>query len=202
MCIDVLLKLKTKAVEWDSQPLAIAAIRSAASLYDEKLKNPGAAIKLLDDSESIGFRNISRLQDARAIILYHQKQYEEALSIIEPIIRDHKYMSSEMEYGPIYSCRLAGVCSGHLQDWETSADYFDMAHIKSASLGGEVLELGLLADQAYAEWMAEHYEKALLTFKTILHRLEKLEKLFDELAPFTLYKRFWQMMLSIRSTIS
>ncbi len=198
-CIKMLETLIEKSLSWKCDPLAVAASRSIAVIYDEKLRDHQKALEKLEAANEMGISNTYVLDDSKAIILYHQKQYRQALEILKEVIKQWKHVPSTHDYGPTYSCRLAAICSWHLKDWASVSKYFSMAQEMSASLKDELLEVSFLCDFAHAKWMEGAKKVSLYLFKDALDKLEKLEDPYENLMAFSLIKRVGQILITMRA---
>jgi hypothetical protein len=184
-CINVLILTIAKAREWGITSFIDSAYHIMAAIYDEDLKDSTKAISVLDEARVfLGLEN-PIIEDARAMILFRQKKYAEALKIwvrILPIWKT-KLLS------PLLAYRKAEVCAANISDWDNVAELALEGSRVAKVMSNVGLEIGFKADNALAVWKSGNRCVSLSRFAEILNQFRLLPDANSDLFSYTLQKR-------------
>jgi tetratricopeptide (TPR) repeat protein len=202
-CIKVFERTIKLAMEWNVPPLAIAAARGLAIVYEEYSRDPAQAIAALDKVEALVGKSSVILDDERAKVFFHQERYEDALKIWERILPEWHPPTEHYDMMPMFACRNAGISATHIGDgdWQKAAYFFKDGSERSQKLKNQVFTIALIADTGFALWKASKYKESINLFVEVLQGLEQLPDPEKDLASFTLRKMVGHVLLWIENSL-
>lgn len=171
-CLRSLQKTIELAPAWGIPTLAAAAAHAMGVIYDEYLNDPPRAISTIEAAfAQIGPSIL--LKDRKATVLFHQRTYQDAITIWEEIL-PHWHPSANSYPTFIFSYRLAGIASTEIGDWEKAAHFFLGGSAHCETLKNTVLSAAYLGDAGWGFWKAMNYSETVKTYAKALHILEQL----------------------------
>jgi tetratricopeptide (TPR) repeat protein len=187
-CLEVFDKVIERTIVWDYPHIAAASARGKAIIHDEKLNDPDAAHKVLQDIvPKVG--RLPIIEEEQAVIYLHQKCYKEALNIYEHILPKWNPPSEELNIGPLEEYRQAAICAAHLNDWEKAATFLEEGAKKTQKIENNERYIGLYADAGFAQFKAGNMSDCVKLLNLALQKFETLHQDNTSLKYFTLKKR-------------
>ena len=152
-CLQVYDKVIERTIAWGYPHIASAATRGKAIIYEEYLHDPDTAHKVLQDIiTKVGTSPV--IEEERATVYFHHKNYQEALNIYERILPEWNPPPEKLDLGPAFGCRRAAICAAHLGDWEKAATFFEDGAKRAKENYGTEQYIGLYADAGFAQFKA------------------------------------------------
>ena len=187
-CLEVFDKVIERTIAWGYPYIAAASARGKAIIHDEKLNDPDAAHKVLQDIVSkVG--QLPIIEEEQAVIYLHQKRYKEALSIYERILPEWNPPSEQLNVGPLEEYRQAAICAAHLDDWEKAATFLEEGAKKTQKIENNERYIGLYVDAGFAYFKAGNMLESIKLLNLALQNFEMLPQDNTNLKYFTLKKR-------------
>jgi hypothetical protein len=184
-CIDAFLLTISKARAWCVSSLVSSAYHMIAVIYDEDLKDTDKAFTVLDEARNVLGSDNSIIEDARAMILFRQNRYGEALEIWERILSTWKTKF----LAPLLAYRRAEISSAKLGNWTGAARLSSEASRLAKDMENVSLEIGFQADHAFAVWKLGDSCKSIELFVEVVKKLRFLPDASNDLFAYTLQKR-------------
>lgn len=193
--IKILSKAAQKGVLWGYEEITTSAYETISILLNEYMHNPKKAFNVLDQAISDSGKTNFVIENQRANINYHQKEYNKALKIWEGIFPVFRKVS---KFGNIvFSERLAAISAAYIGDWDKSGKYFAAAaksakKVKSSNL--RIIELGCKVDESFVLWKNNEKERALKKLFETAKKIKNLHNSINNLYSYTLIRRFGHVL--------
>ena len=160
---------------WHHSAWMRAITRMLSAVLDEMLDCRLEAERVVTDTaQEIGWS--LNLEEQLAVIASNRGEYAKALEIWERVLPKWRSDTKGEDPQPVFGTRNAAIAAGRLKKWNLSADYFAQALERATGFDLTCLEIGMLADRAYALWMGGQRKKAVVAFRESIDALEKLPK--------------------------
>jgi hypothetical protein len=171
---------------WGLNALVVAAYHALAVIQDEYLHEPEAALASLARGRTqLGDCN-PVLENARAMVLFRSRRYQEALQIWEVML---PHWPQGYDTGPAFAYRYAEICAAEEGDWRRAARLARNGAEAAHRARLMVMATGLRADSAFALWKCGDTSPALVAFANVLEGLATLPDPQEDLAARVLYIR-------------
>jgi tetratricopeptide (TPR) repeat protein len=199
-CLQILEQIIEIAQRRSATALAVAAYKGKAIIWEEYLKDPAEALKILEEGETaIGDDHVA-LQDYRAKTLFLEKKYEEALTIWRQILPE---VATDRNAARTFSYRDAEICAAQLGDWHEASElalrgeeaarlpWFDTSSLSEINVNtvGETMAVGFRADYAFALWKLGEKKSAVEEFSRVLNSFSELPDPEGDIRVLMLHKR-------------
>jgi hypothetical protein len=182
-------------------PLAHAASRGTAIIFEEYLNEPEAAKSVVAEVVS-EFGDSDILKDELATISFHHKEYSRAKQIWDSFLSNWRPSPDYINTTPMLSCRKAAIASANLGSWDAALSYFRLGYSRSLEINQFVFEIGFLADSGFALWKLGRYKEMLDVFLTVHERLLVNQDFENNPQIFKVAKLFGYIILWIEREIS
>ena len=187
-CLQVYDKVIERTIAWGYPHIASAAARGKAIIYEEYLQAPDTAHQVLQDIVSkVGTSPV--IEEERATVYFHHKNYKEALNIYERILPEWNPPPEKLDLGPAFGCRRAAICAAHLGDWEKAATFFEDGSKRAQGISSNEVYIGLHADAGFAHFKAGNMLDSMKFLILALQEFEMLSQDNTDVKYFTLKKR-------------
>ena len=190
-CLQVYDKVIERTIEWGYPHIASATARGKAIIHEDYLNDPDTAHKVLQDIVTkVGASPV--IEEERATVYFHHKNYKEALDIYERILPQWNPSREKLDLGPAFGCRRAAICAAHLGDWEKAATFFEDGARRYQEIGSDEGYIGLYADAGFAHFKAGNMSDGIKFWILALQEFEMLPQNNTNVKYFTLKKRLAQ----------
>ena len=187
-CLQVFDRTIEKTVEWGYPHIASASARGKAIIHDEYLNTPDTAHEVLQDITSkIG--SLPVIEEAQALVYFHQQRYQEALHIYENILPNWDPPSEQVNIGPLEEYRRAAICAANLDDWKKAACFFEEGANKTQKVENTERYISLYADAGFAHFKSGNMLNCLKFLHLALENFEKLPQDNTDIKYIALKKR-------------
>lgn len=187
-CLEVFDRVIERTIAWDYPHIAAASARGKAIIHDEKLNDPDAAHKVLQDIVSKVGR-LPIIEEEQGVIYLHQKRYKEALNIYERLFPEWNPPSKQLGVGPLEEYRRAAICAASLNDWKKAAIFLEEGAKRTQKIENTERYIGLYADAGFAHFKAGNMLDSIELLNLALQNFEILPQDNTNLKYFTLKKR-------------
>ena len=195
-CLQVYDKVIERTIAWGYLHITSAAARGKAIIYEEYLHDPDTAHQVLQDIVSkVGTSPV--IEEERATVYFHHKNYKEALNIYEHILPEWNPPPEKLDLGPAFGCRRAAICAAHLGDWEKAATFFEDGARRYQELGSDEGYIGFHADAGFAHFKAGNMLNSMKFLILALQEFEMLPQDNTNIKYFTLKKRLQYVIIWI-----
>jgi len=190
--IKIFEKAVKKGQEWNYELFTLIGYENISILYDEHLNEPNKAITIIDQAKNtLGSTNYV-LDNQLAKVYYGKKNYEKALEIWESIFTEMGIVSKYGDFS--FSKRLAANAAAYLGDWVKAVKFYELSYLSAKNAGLHILEVGALADKAFALWKDGKREEALQDLMQVVTQMNELPDPNKNLSSYMLNKRFGHMI--------
>ncbi len=187
-CLQVYDKVIERTIAWGYPHIASAVARGKAIIHEEYLHDPDTAHKVLQDIVSkVGTSPV--IEEERATVYFHHKNYKEALNIYERILPVWNPSPEKLDLGPAFGCRRAAICAAHLGDWEKAATFFEDGARRYQEIGSDEGYIGFHADAGFAHFKAGNMLDSMKFWILALQEFEMLPQDNTNVKYVTLKKR-------------
>ena len=187
-CLQVYDKVIERTIEWGYPHIASASARGKAIIHEEYLNDPDSAHKVLQDIVTkVGTSPV--IEEERATVYFHHKNYKEALNIYERILPEWNPPPEKLDLGPSFGCRRAAICAARLGDWEKAATFFEDGSKRAQGIGRDEVYIGLRADAGFAHFKAGNMLDSMKFWILALQEFEMLSQDDTNVKYVTLKKR-------------
>ena len=152
------------------------------------MNDPDTAHKVLQDIVTkVGTSPV--IEEERATVYFHHKNYKEALNIYERILPEWNPSAEKLDLGPAFGCRRAAICAARLGDWEKAATFFEDGSKRAQGIGRDEVYIGLRADAGFAHFKAGNMLDSMKFWILALQEFEMLSQDDTNVKYITLKKR-------------
>jgi tetratricopeptide (TPR) repeat protein/DNA replication protein DnaC len=183
--VRVLRRMVTLTREWNAPELGVITIRAIGIVIDEYQHQTDSAMSVLNELIAETGHSSVLLHDSRAIILFHQEKFAEALAIWEEILPGWRTPEEKLDTMPARACRMAAVASSRLGNWEKAAHLFIDAYARAKEQDDDERAAGFLSDAGYAWFRAGNNVNAVKAFVEAQTTADRLSDSKDDLMAFS-----------------
>ncbi len=174
------------SLSWKAFSIASNAYHIVAVIYDEHLDNHSKAFETLDEARvHLGDKD-PIIENARAMILFRQKRDGEALGILEKIL---PLWNSDFNITSLQACRRAEISAARLGDWRKAAKMARRGAEDALQKKNEIMNLGFVADQAFALWKTNDKSQSIELFATVVNNFHLLPDSHNNTHSYALQKK-------------
>ena len=153
-CIRVLEKCIAMARRWNVSELVYSAARGIAIIRDEYQNDERGALDVLDRYAPREEPPSITIENERATVLLHLKEYDAALACWERILPVWQNPPVTKDTAVLFALNKAGKAAAHAGNWKRAAALFADGASRSALLSQHVQAAGFHTDAAWALWKA------------------------------------------------
>ncbi len=197
-CLQVFDRVIEKTIEWGYPNIAAASARGKAIIHDEYLNAPDTAHEVLQDITS-KLGPLPAIEEARAFVYLHQKNYKEALNIYECILPKWNPPLEQLGIGPLEEYRRAAICAACLDDWKKAAAFFEDGAKRTHETVNVEGYVGFYADAGFAHFKAGNMLNCIKFLHLALQNFEMLPQDNTDVKYFTLKKRLEHIIKWIKT---
>jgi tetratricopeptide (TPR) repeat protein len=173
------------AFSWNVESLARAAYRTIAVIQDEQKNKSNDALKTIKKAiKQLGYEH-PFLGNERAIILYNQKDYKEALKIWEDILPDWPENSI---FSPIFHLPFSMDCAAKLGMWSKVKEIAFLGEQLAKQYGKSITAVGFRAEYAFALWKTRNFQESINSFAEVLDQIPILPDPYKDIHSYKLQK--------------
>lgn len=159
---------------WNFPALGAFAARGAAQVEDEFRNNPIGALAILDEALQTATSHNYLLLDQRAVVLFRQKKFAEALALWEPILPSWPVEGKTADHTALYASQRAAHAAGALGKWPQVLLILRRGRDLAKTAGDQLAVITFRADEGHALW---HNGDRLGALRILAEALRDLEQL-------------------------
>ncbi|MEN7526492.1 hypothetical protein [Cupriavidus sp. DL-D2] len=194
---DYACAILSRAIElasaWKCDALLIASTRPLSIIYEEYLGLQDRSIECLRQAAEIVGTHPD-LQEQEANVLFHRKQYDDALKLWELCLRpDGRF--ADLNYRDPFAFRKAAISAGSLGLYEKASEWFAEAAASASTMKMEATAAGALFDASFCAFKARSWHKSIALAWAALEALQNEYDPSDQFAHFATKKLGGQILL-------
>jgi tetratricopeptide (TPR) repeat protein len=175
LIVSNLQAFRERITTWNFPELAAFAARGWAAVEDEYRNDPATALAVLDEALKIPTSHNYLLLDQKALVLFRQKRFAEALTIWESILPTWPVAGKTSDHTGLYASQRAAHAAGTMDKWPEA-----LVILRRGKHFAEVAEDALAvatfrADEGHAVWRNGDKAGGLHLVAESLAELERLE---------------------------
>jgi energy-coupling factor transporter ATP-binding protein EcfA2 len=200
-CVRVFEKCIALALRWKVSELIYSAARGIAIIRDEYQNDERGALAVLDQCAPREEPLSITIENARATVLLHMKDYGAALACWERILPIWQNPPTTEDTAVLFALNKAGKAAARGGDWKKAVTLFTDGASRAALLNQHAQASGFHADAAWALWKAgEHHQ----SFRLLSETFKSVEELPPpQITPYTakVQKSFGHILVCIKREI-
>lgn len=173
-CIRVFEKCITLAERWNVSELIYSAARGIAIIRDEYQDDERGALAVLDQYAPREGPPSITIENERATVLLHLKEYDAALACWEKILPVWQNPPTTPDTAVLFALNKAGKAAARAGHWQKAAVLFSDGASRARSLSQQVQVVGFQIDAAWALWKAGEHRQSFNRLRETLVAAEAL----------------------------
>jgi tetratricopeptide (TPR) repeat protein/energy-coupling factor transporter ATP-binding protein EcfA2 len=173
-CVCVFEKCIALAQRWNVPDLTYAAARGIAIIRDEYQNDKRGALAVLDQHAPREGPPSITIENERATVLLHLKDFDAALACWEKILPIWQNPPTTEDNAILFALNKAGKAAARAGNWKKAADLFADGSSRAESLSQHVQAAGFRTDAAWALWKAGEHHQA---YRALCETLQAVEGL-------------------------
>jgi hypothetical protein len=163
-CIRVFEKCITLAKRWNVSELIYSAARGIAIIRDEYQDDQRGALAVLDLHAPREGPSSITIENERATVLLHAKDFKEAVASWERILPVWQNLPATEDTAVLFALNKAGEAAARAEDWTKAAALFGDGVSRASLLRQQTQAVGFAVDAGWALWKAREYHRAFDLF--------------------------------------